>query len=66
VRLNPPRDPETNPGASVTDLFEHALQDVLDADMLGIAISNEINLNDRLIGIRFRRKDQLSGDVNGV
>ena len=38
VLLNPPTDPEINPVdhflASVNDLFEHALQDVGDADMV--------------------------------
>jgi hypothetical protein len=47
----------------VSDLFEHALQDIGDADMVGITIHNEINQNDWPIGISFRRKDQLSGDV---
>ena len=49
--------------ASVNDLFEHALQDVRDADMVGIAIHNEVNQNDGPIGMSFRQRDQLSGDV---
>ena len=67
VLLNPPTDPETNPMdhflTSVNDLFEHALQDVRDADMVGIAIHNEVNQSDRPTGINFRRRDQLSADV---
>ena len=67
VRLNPPTDPEINPVdhflASVNDLFEHALQDVGDADMVGVAIHNEVNQSDRPIGISFRRRDQLSVDA---
>ena len=67
VRLNPPTDPETNPMdhflVSVNDLFEHVLQDVGDADMVGVAIHNEVNQSDRPIGISFRRRAQLSGDV---
>ena len=67
VLLNPPTDPDTNPMdhflTSVNDLFEHALQDVRDADMVGIAIHNEVNQSDRPIGINFRRRDQLSADV---
>ena len=31
--------------------------------MVGITTQNEINQNDKSIGISFRRKDQLSGDV---
>ncbi len=67
VRLNAPTDPEINPvdhfPASVSDLFEHALQDVGDADMVGVAIHNEVNQSDRPIGISFRRRDQVSVDA---
>ena len=67
VRLSSPTDPDTNPVdhflTSMNDLFEHALQDVRDADMVGIAIHNEVYQNDRLIGISFRRRDRLSGNV---
>ncbi len=67
VRLNPATLPGGNPVdyflASVNDLFEHALQDMGDADMVGIAIHSEVNQSDRPIGISFRRRDQLSGDV---
>ena len=45
------------------DLFEHALQDVGDGDMVGIAIHNEYNQNYKPIGISFRRRDQLSVDA---
>ena len=31
--------------------------------MVGITIQNQVNLNDKPIGISFRRKDQLSGEV---
>jgi hypothetical protein len=66
VRLQPPLD-EENPVShfltSVNALFEHALQSMSDSDMVGITIQNEVNQNDKAIGISFRRKDQLSGDV---
>ena len=66
VRLQPTPDGE-NPVshflASVNDLVEHALQGVSDSDMLGVKIQNDINQNDIPIGISFRCKDQLSGDV---
>ena len=48
--------------ASVNDLFEHALQDVGDGNMVGIAIHNESNQN-KPKGINFRRRDQLSVDA---
>jgi len=47
----------------VNKLFESVLSDVGDSDMVGIAIENQVNQNDKPIGISFRRKDQLSGDV---
>ena len=67
VRLNPLSSTDANPIdhflASVNDLFEHALQVVGDGDMVGIAIHNESNQNDKPIGISFRRRDQLSVDA---
>ena len=47
----------------MNDLFEYAIRDVDDADMVGITIRNEVNLLDKPIGISFRRKDQLSDEV---
>jgi len=49
--------------ANVNDLIEHALHDVEDSDMVGMTIQNQVNQNDKPIGISFRRKDQLSADV---
>jgi len=66
VRLLPPADNSDPVGhflASVNELFEYALQDVSDSDMVGITIQNRVNQNDKAIGISFRRKGQLSGEV---
>jgi len=66
VRLLPPAensDPVGHFLASVNELFEHALQDVSDSDMVGITIQNQVNQNNKHIGISFRRKDQLSGEA---
>jgi len=68
VRLLPPPEGEDpNPMShfldSVTELFEHALRDLEDSDMVGITISNEVEVKDRAIGISFRKKDQITGDV---
>jgi len=66
VRILPPAgniDPVGHFLASVNELFEYALQDVSDSDMVGLTIQNQVNLNDKHIGISFRRKDQLSGEV---
>jgi hypothetical protein len=49
--------------ASVSDLFEHALQNCEDSDMVGITISNEENVQDKAIGISFRGRDELTPDV---
>ena len=49
--------------ASVSDLFEYALQICDDSDMVGITISNEVNVGDKAIGLSFRRKDQITPDV---
>ena len=49
--------------ASVNDLFDYALHNVSDSDMVGINIQNRVNQNDKPVGTSFRRKDQLSGDV---
>jgi len=66
VRLLPPSENSDPVGyflASVNDLFEYALQDVSNSDMVGITIQNQVNQNDKPIGISFRKKDQLSGEV---
>jgi len=39
------------------------LEDVGDADMVGITIHNEVNQTDKPLGFSFRRKDQLSPNV---
>ena len=66
VRLLPPpdeSDPISHFQASVTELFEYALRDRQDSDMVGLTIRNEVNVQDKPIGISFRRKDQLNEDV---
>ena len=49
--------------ASVNDVFDYALRNVDDSNMVGVTINNEVNLLDKAIGISFRRKDQLSEEV---
>ena len=62
-----PSSDTTNPVAyflaSVKDFIEHALRDIYDSDMVGITIRNNVNQNDKTIGISFRWKDQLCADV---
>jgi len=68
ARLLPPSEGEDSKPMShflpsVTQLFEYALRDWEDNDMIGVTISNEVNVQDRAIGISFRRKDQITGNV---
>jgi hypothetical protein len=66
VRLLPPSDaidPVTHFLTSVNELFEYALRDCDDSDMVGLTIRNEVNGQDKPIGFRFRRKHQVSGEV---
>ena len=69
VRLLPPPEGQEYPNpmshflVSVTELFEYALRDLEDSYMVGITISNEVEVTDRAIGISFRRKDKITGDV---
>jgi len=56
-------DPVNHFLASVNDLFEHVLQNVIDSDMVGMTIRNQVNQSDKPIGINFRWKDHLSRDV---
>ena len=73
VRLNPPPlVSETSPALpepvshfidSVNYLFDHVLEDVGDAELVGITIHNEVNQADKPIGFSFRRREQLSSDV---
>jgi len=49
--------------AGVNDPFEHALRDVDASDTEGLTIQNQVNQNEKPMGINFIRKDELSGDV---
>jgi hypothetical protein len=72
----PPPDPDSDPDSdgeyvdpmshfmtSMEDLFEYSLKDYSDSGMVGVSIRNEENVQDKPIGIGFRRKDQLTSDV---
>ena len=68
VCLNPPPetplpDHITHIQDRVNNLFDHVLENVGDADMVGITIHNEVNQSDKPVGFSFRRKDLLSPDV---
>jgi hypothetical protein len=47
----------------MSDLIEYTLRNSDGYDMVGVTISNEVNVQAKPIGISFRRRDQLSADV---
>ena len=62
VRLLPPPEGEDpNPMShfldSVTELFEHALRDLEDSDMVGITISNEVEAHELFVAGFFHMED---------
>ena len=66
LRLIPPSH-DGNPISyfldSVFDLLENALRNCEDSGMVGVSIRNETDIKDKAIGISFRRKYQIYGDV---
>ena len=65
-RLLPPSDESDAVShflANVNYLSICVLRDVSDGDMVAITIQNHVNKTHEPIGISFRRKDHLSGDV---
>jgi hypothetical protein len=65
--LSPSVGDDTNPIshflASVADLFEYALRECRASEMVGVTIRNIVNVQDKAIGISFRRKDHLPENV---
>jgi len=49
--------------ASANDLFDNAIQNVSNSDMVEINIQNQVKQNNKLVGISFKQKDQLCGEV---
>ena len=56
-------DPITHFLDGMSDLFEYALRNCSESDMEGVTISDEVNVQDKPIGISFRRKKKLSVEV---
>ena len=63
LQTPPNSDPITHFLDSMFDMFEYALGNSDGSDMVDVTISNEVNMQDKPIGISFRRRDQLSSDV---
>ena len=47
----------------ITALTKYIVNDVRDRDLVGLRISNTENVQDKVVGISFRRHDQLKPDV---
>jgi hypothetical protein len=67
VRLLPPHEGEdfepNVPFHGQCDGSEYALRNCDDSDMVGITITNEVNVSDKATGISFRRKYQITSEV---
>jgi hypothetical protein len=66
--LSPPStegdtDPVSHFLASVTEMIEYAVRNTRDSDMVGLTIRNTVNMQDKAIGISFRRRNQISENV---
>jgi hypothetical protein len=48
---------------TINEILEYALYDHDDSDMVGLTITNDQNVGDKAVRIRFRRKDQLSAEA---
>ena len=47
----------------ITELTNYLVDDVPDRDLVGVRIRNTENLQDKLLGISFRRRDQMKPDL---
>ena len=63
LHLSDNSDPVGNFLARVNEIFEYALQDMGDSIMVWITIQNQVNQNDKHIGISFSRNYHLSGEA---
>jgi hypothetical protein len=66
IKFNNPREkqePMTYLKECITALTEYLVKEVTDRDLVGLRIRNTENLQDKVIGISLRRRDQLKTDV---
>ena len=47
----------------ITELTNYLVDDVPDRDLVGVRIRNTENLQDKVLGISFRRRDQMKHDL---
>jgi uncharacterized protein YdhG (YjbR/CyaY superfamily) len=55
-------DPMSHFIDTINEISDYTLYDRGDSDIVGLTIRNDENLVDKAVGIRFRRKDQLSAE----
>ena len=66
IKVRPPgegQDPITYLKECITVLTDYLVDDVSDRDLVGLRIRNTENVQDKAVGISFRRRDQLKPDV---
>ena len=66
IKFNPPReeqDPTTYLKECITGLTNYLVDEVPNRDMVGLTIRNTENVEDKVVGISLRRRDQLKPDV---
>jgi len=66
IKFNSPVE-EQNPGTylkeCITALTNYLVNDVPDRDLVGLRIRNTENVEDKVVGISLRRRDQLKPDL---
>jgi hypothetical protein len=66
IRFNNPgekQEPMTYLKEYITVLTDYLVKEVADRDMVGLSIRNTENLQDKVVGISLRRRDQLKSNV---
>jgi hypothetical protein len=66
IKFNSPgekQEPTKYLKESVTELTNYLVKEVADRDLVGLRIRNTENLQDKVVGISLRRRDQLKPDV---
>jgi hypothetical protein len=66
IKFRPPSEdaePTVYLKECITALTNYLVDDVRDRDLVGLRIRNTENVQDKVVGISFRRRDQLKPDV---
>jgi len=66
IKFNSPvevQNPGTYPKECITALTNYLVDDVPGRDLMGLRIRNTENVEDKVVGISLRRRDQLKSNV---